>query len=78
MIVILILTGVTIAGVFITYSCIAAAKLKNSGTLLRDGDTKAAGDMLNRAGMMYMNIIIGSVALAFVLALISIELASRS
>mgnify|MGYP003329211648 CR=1 FL=1 len=78
MIALLIVINITIAGAFVAYSYMAATKLKGAGTLLQDGDTEGAGDMLNRAGTMYMNIIIASVTLAIVVALVSIEVASRS
>ena len=78
MIALLIVVNITIAGAFVAYSYMAATKLQGAGTLLQDGDTEGAGDMLNRAGTMYRNIIIASVTLAIVVALVSIEVASRS
>ncbi|MGB1119168.1 MAG: hypothetical protein ACPGYR_01620 [Chitinophagales bacterium] len=53
MIALLIVINITIAIAFVAYSYMAATKLQGAGTLLQDGDTEGAGDMLNRAGTMY-------------------------
>lgn len=78
MIALLILLNISIAIAFIAYSYKAATKLKGAGTLLQDGDTEGAGDMLYRAGRIYRQIIIASITLTIVVVLVSLASGTRT
>ena len=57
---------------FIAYSYKAAVKLKESGSMLLDGDTDSAGNSLLQAGTMYQNLIKAGIFLVILVTLVSI------
>ena len=69
--------NIVIAVTFIAYSYAAASELRESGALLSNGDTEAAGNTLYQAGEKYLNIIKAGFALLIVGILISIVAASN-
>ena len=69
--------NIVIAVAFIAYSYAAASELRESGALLSNGDTEAAGNTLYQAGEKYLNIIKAGFALLIVGILISIVAASN-